>query len=272
MALQVGRVTAVYWPGHEGVAESLAEFAAASESWPGLPAAGRVPLRIVVAPDRSTFDSLTHGAIPEWGTAVAYPSSNTVVIRVEGDPFRTLRHELAHLALHAAVGRVPRWFSEGYAVRSAGEWNRLNALRANLALVLRPPPSLATLNRDLRGGNVAVRMSYALAATAVLMLERMGGERGLGPLMERLAARQDLDRAMRDTYLVSLDQFEELWRRDMKKRYGWLSYLTSFTVFWLVAGAVLSVLWIQRRQRDLARKKELDRDWEVPQNDSVDNG
>jgi len=53
--------------------------------------------------------------MPGWGAALAFPESRTIVLRADaGDLERTLRHELAHLALHRQIRvRVPLWFDEG---------------------------------------------------------------------------------------------------------------------------------------------------------------
>ena len=159
--------------------------------------------------------------MPEWGGGAAFPATRTIVLPTSGDPRQVLQHELAHLALRSVVERVPRWFDEGYAARAAGEWDRLQVLRVNWALLMGMTPTLRDVDAGLRGAGAArAQTSYSLATTAVLLLERMGGERGLGPLLSNLAETPDFDQALRVTYQVTLDQFEALWRRDLKKRYG----------------------------------------------------
>jgi hypothetical protein len=166
--------------------------------------------------------------------------------------------------LHTTVSRVPLWFDEGYAARAAGEWDRLQALRVNWALLTGFTPTLRQLNADLRAGAARAEAAYALATTAVLMLERMGGDRGLAPLLDNLAASPDLDRSLRVTYQVTLGQFEELWRQELRRRYGWILLFSSLTVFWAVLGIVLLSLWWWRRRRDRDRRAALDEGWEVP--------
>lgn len=259
----------MYWERDRETAAALAEFADNAGPWPGLPPAPERPIRLVVVSGSARFDSLTAGRLPEWGVGAAFPATNTIVVRVVNDPRRTLRHELAHLALHEVVGWVPRWFDEGYAVRAADEWDRLDILRVNWALLRGNIPTLADLDRYLRGETAAsADAAYALATTAILMLERLGGDRGLEPLMRALADEPDLDQAMRQTYQVTLGQFEDLWRRDLRKRYGWLLVLTTFSVFWAVAGVMLVVLWVWRRERDRERRAALDEGWVVPEGSS----
>jgi hypothetical protein len=182
------------------------------------------------------------------------------------DHRRVLRHELAHLALHSVVRRVPRWFDEGYAARAAGEWDRLEALRVNWALLRGVRPSLAELDRHIRDGNAAeAEASYALATTALLLLERLGGERGLVPLIDAMRETTDFDLAMRETYQLTAGQFEEMWRKDLRRRYGWLLLLTSLSVFWAFVTLLLVALWARRRKRDEGRREALDTGWAVPE-------
>ena len=79
--------------------------------------------------------------------AVAFPGERRIVMQGRnagsdaGDPISVLRHELAHLALHEAMGDLPpRWFDEGYASFAAAETGRDQVLSTNVALVFRGVP------------------------------------------------------------------------------------------------------------------------------------
>jgi hypothetical protein len=171
---------------------------------------------------------------------------------------------LAHLVLARAAPRAPLWFAEGYAARAAGEWGALAALDVNWALARGHPPDYAQLDRELRAGVSHARAAYALATAAVLYLERLGGDRGLAPLLANLATAPDFETAVRRTHQMSLDQLEAAWQRDLRRRYGWLLLLTSFSVFWSAVGLVVGVVWWRRRRRDRVRRAALDHGWEVP--------
>lgn len=259
--VRVGRVTAVYWPGDEGVATALAEVADRGGRWPGIPQPDDGEVRLVVVRGESRFDSLTAGRVPAWGAGAAFPGTNTVVVRLNGDPRRVLRHELAHLALRRAVRQAPLWFDEGYAAFAAGEWDRLDALRLNLELLRGRIPELRDVAAQLRGGEREAGAAYALATSAVLLLHRLGGPRGLEPLIVNLGRTGDFDQGLRATYGMSLGQFEDRWRRDLRGRYGWLLVGTSFAVLWLVVLGVVGSLWLARRRRERARREALDEGW-----------
>jgi hypothetical protein len=262
--IHVGRVVAVHWPQHSSPAAALAEMADAEYQWPGLRSHSDYPIRLVLAPNERAFDSITGGRLPGWGAGAAFPSTNTIVVVFGANMHQVLMHELAHLALRRNVRIVPRWFDEGYASRAAGEWRRLDVLRINWALVRGYAPALAEVSRDLRQGGARADAAYAYATTAVLLLERLGKERGLEPLVTQLAHDPDFDSALRGTYQLSLGQFEEMWRKDLRTRYGWLSLATSFSIFWTLVGGGVVIVWWRRRKRDRVRREALNVGWVVP--------
>src|SRR5439155_24140137 len=110
---------------------TLAGTADHSVAWPGIGETSSHPIRLVRAGTAARFDSLTGSRFPAWSAGVTFPARNIIVVKLKGGPRQALRHELAHLALHSAVQRVPRWFDEGYAAVAAGEGERLGVLRVN---------------------------------------------------------------------------------------------------------------------------------------------
>jgi hypothetical protein len=258
----VGGVTAVAWPGQQGLAVALGEAADRATGFPGIGALPDRPVRLILAPTRAVYDSLTRGRLPIWSEGAAFPEAGTVVLLTAQPSNRliaALRHELAHLALRWHVGRrTPLWFEEGYAAVAAGEWDRLDALRLNWQLARGVRMDLDEVDRALRSGRGDAEAAYALATTAVALLHRWGGERGLGPLLANLPAAPTFDAALRATYHVTEGDFEARWQRDVASRYGWLSWAAAMGLFWLAIGALLVGLVVLRRRRDRARRAALD--------------
>jgi hypothetical protein len=259
-------VTAIAWPGQAGLATAIAEQADRATNFPGIdagPTPGR-PIRIILAPTRAQYDSLTRGRLPLWSEGAAFPDAGTIVLltaRPSDRPAAALRHELAHLVLRWHVTRpLPLWFEEGYAAVAAQEWDRLDALRLNWQLARGARMNLDDVDRALRGGRGDAETGYALATTAVLLLERWGGKQGLAPLLTNLPQAESFDAALRATYHVTEDDFEMRWQRDVRSRYGWLSWLSAMGFFWLTVGALLVALVLLRRKRDRAKRAALEAD------------
>jgi hypothetical protein len=232
--------------------------------WPGLARADPRPVKLIVVPDGRRLDSLTLGRAPRWGAGVALPPLRTIVLRADGgDLSRTLRHELAHLALHQQLDvRVPLWFDEGYAGLAAGEWDRLGTLELNLAVARGALPDLRALDGALRGTETSADAAYALAYSAVAELARRNPSGTLNPLLGRLQNGEGFDAAVLATTGLTLDRFEEGWQQAVRRRYGLATWLLAGGGWALIAAAVLGLVHFRRRA-DRGRRAALDEGWDV---------
>jgi hypothetical protein len=262
---EVGRVTVVAWPGQAAMAAGLGEVADQPSTWLGLGALDLGELTLVVTPDSNTFREFTRGRLPGWGAGAAFPGRRTIVLRADaGDIQRTLRHELAHIALHQSVrGRVPLWFDEGYATLASGQWDMLDRLGLNLAVARGSLPGLRGLDAELRASQVTADAAYALAATAVMELARRNPTGTLEPLFAKLADGDGFDDAVLATTGLTLDRFDEMWRRSVRRRFGLITWMVG-TGIWMVLAIFVVLAYESRRRRDAPRRAALDLGWELP--------
>ena len=261
-------MTAVAWPAQLPLALMLAERADAPATWPGLGQRDPGPIRLIVAADQAQMRDLTGGRAPSWGAGIAIPGARTILIRADArDPFTTLRHELAHLALRRAVRvHLPRWFDEGYASFAAGEWDRLDAIQLNLTVMRGGAPELADLDAALRGRAPDAEASYALAMSAVLELARRNPTGTLGPLFALLESGVEFPQALSRTTGLTEGQFAVEWRRAVRSRYGLLTWVMAGGFWAVIALVVLAARWVRRRA-DRPRRAALDEGWVVPPED-----
>jgi hypothetical protein len=257
-----------FWPGQERLAESLMP-PPAGFTFPALPPDildHGVPVDVFLAPDPARWDSLTGGRAPDWGAGVAFPHLNVIVIPgyVSGRGGthtlpQVLRHELAHVALQRALPGVaiPRWFNEGYATWSAGQfdadagWLLRVAFLSNRA----PPLDSITLHWPLLAADA--RLAYLLSATAVQYLHSLGTDQTFERFLQQLAEHGDFERALREVYIVSSTQFERLWRAHVRRSYGWLQFLAQSMFIWLLITLLVLALFVIRRRRDRRRLEQL---------------
>jgi hypothetical protein len=262
--IRVGPVAAVAWSAQLGLATALAREAAQPSVWPGLGSLPPDSVTLIVVPDRGRMDSLVRGQAPKWGAALAVPESHTILLRADaGDVRRTLRHELAHLALHRKVQiRVPLWFDEGYAALAAGEWERLGGLELNLAVARGAVPEFRDLDAALRGTSQAADAAYALAMSAVLELARRNPSGQLDPLFRLLLHDEGFEAAVLATTGLSLSRFEDAWRRSVRTRYTLVTWLAAGGLWFIVAAVSVVLVW-WRRRADRGRRAALDVGWNV---------
>jgi hypothetical protein len=265
--IRSGTVRVVYAPRQAALAREVLAAARRPMRFPGMGAVS-VPesTTIVLASDAEAFSAATGGGAAEWAGGVAIPALRTIVLPAyaaahvqEDDRGITLRHEVAHLVLNQRLpGRVPRWFDEGYAQVASGGWDVESAWQLRLAFVTGGAPPLDSLELDWPGGERDARLAYLLSATAVDYLRRRGGDRGLALLFASWRDQPDFEAALRATYGITLGQFEDDWRHDVRTRYGWLALLSNMAVIWLVAAVLVLAAWLPRRRRNRRKLAGMD--------------
>ncbi|MFL5618640.1 MAG: peptidase MA family metallohydrolase [Gemmatimonadaceae bacterium] len=253
----------MYFPQDERLARSLVTGAARTDSFPWLPRPGERVL-IAIAPDARRFRQWAGPGAPEWGVALAFPQSRRVIIQGRaagseaGDPLETLRHELAHLALHERLGdRPPRWFDEGYASVAAREWRRDDVLATNVALALRGTPTFDQLESSFNEGATAAQSAYALSYRAVAEMASLDPERGLTLLFRYWESGKSLDAAVRQAFGITLSGFEREFQTRVRRRYGALALFADLTLVFLVTGLALLPFFVARRARDRRRLRDM---------------
>lgn len=220
-----------------------------------------------VVRDLSALDTIGLARRESWVAGVADPATLRIAIpvgalRPEADLRATMRHEIGHLAIHAATaGNYPLWLTEGYAQLAAGRWGADEAWRMRFAFAREGGESLRRIRLRFRRGALDAELDYMLAYTAVYQLYAMGGEAGLRSLFAELAAGRSFDSAVRTVYGVTESQFEVAWRRSVTERYGWLYLVSRASVFWIVITLLVAWFSFLRFRRDRVRMDEL-REWE----------
>ena len=271
-SLRGARATIRFAPSDSLVAERVLDLLDAQARLPGLPDSLPSAVRAWLAHSPEAFDELTGGVVPEWRAGVAIPSLSMLVIPtgegprvLDGEGRRTLRHEWAHLGLHAFLGdlRAPRWFDEGYAQWASGGFDAMEAWRLRVLLALGRAPTMDSLALAWPSGREQARVAYLLAASAVTYLLESSGERGLTLFLERWREERSFESALRGTFGVTSGQLEEDWRRHVRSRYGWLFVLGHSSIFWMALAMVLLVMVRIRRVHNRQRLARL-RAEEIP--------
>lgn len=252
------------------IAERVLQLVDQQAPLPGLLEGLPADVDAVLAHTPAAFDELTGGVVPDWRAGVAIPALNMFVIPTGEGPRvldtegrRTLRHEWAHLGLHAAMGdlRIPRWFDEGYAQWASGGFNVAEAWRLRVLIAMGRTPAMDSLALQWPTGREEARSAYLLAASAVTYLLGNSGERGLALFLERWREDRSFERALRRTFGVTTGQFEEDWKEHVRDRYGWLLVISHSALFWMSLALLLLLVASVRRTRNrekLARMRALE--------------
>jgi hypothetical protein len=156
---------------------------------------------VIVYPSLAAFRARTRA--PAWSHAI-YDGG---AVRLPVDPdadlgvrLSSLRHELMHAQLHAAVGCMPAWFNEGLAMYFAGRpptraWIRMLRTTDPGELAVLQSSSFAALSSE------TADRAYALSLAMVAYLVERAGEPGLRTTVQILrAATRQTGRLMSDLW------------------------------------------------------------------------
>lgn len=217
-------------------------------------------LDIRVAVNPSDMALLAGRRLPDYASGVAFPPDGLILLSLTApgtwlrpDMEALLTHELAHVALHRAVAGhpVPRWFTEGVAIHSAGEHSIARIRTLWSGTVQRRLIRVGQLSRAFPMDHGQVDLAYAQSADLVRYLLDGRDERArFRSLIEALRGGAGFDDAVQTAYSVSLGYLEREWRGQLHRRYGrWPSVLIGLTGIWGLAALALIIGYLRARRK-----------------------
>jgi hypothetical protein len=240
----------------------------------GLDIPAFVEIRYVRDADDMQAAAPAGAQVPTWAAGVAFPSRGIIIIaRWRGghelDPEGTLDHELAHLALGAALGdHAPRWLHEGFAYLHSTDWSwEREQTLAGMAWFGSVIP-LDQLEVGFPAEELPASRAYAESYDFVSFLARRGrfpdatddGDRyPFRRFLAEVAAHGDLDLAATRAYGRPLQPLFDEWRSQLKQRYMFAPIGFLLFSIWMIAGVLLVLAWRRRRRQNRVRLAE----WEA---------
>ncbi|MEZ4400082.1 MAG: peptidase MA family metallohydrolase [Kofleriaceae bacterium] len=253
--------------GLERMARRVADRAARSlvkisADLPDLPRPATVEIRVVASSDDLAAAAPEGRGAPRWAAGVAYPDLGVIVVAVAGrgtafDVDKTVDHELAHLALGAAVPDAPRWLHEGFAWQHAEDlgFDRIETL-IGMAWTGSVIP-LDELTWGFPAAEAPASRAYAESYDFVGYLANRGrwadadddGDRyPFQNFLRGLGEGKSLDQAAQAAFGASMDELFAEWKADLSRRYLLVPAALFATGIWILA-AVLLILGYWRRRR-----------------------
>jgi hypothetical protein len=237
----------------------------------GLPVPPIAEIRLVVEAADMARAAPPGGRPPAWAAGVAYPSAGVVVVAMQrsGQPLDvdgTVDHELAHLALGAALGpSAPRWLHEGFAYLHSTDWSwqRTQTL-AGMAWFGNVIP-LDDLEHGFPAEELPASRAYAEAYDFVAYLAHRGRWQEASDDGDRFAFQQflaytartgDVDAAAQQAFGRPLQDLFDEWEATLRDRFMFLPIGLFLLALWLFAAVLLVLGWRRRRRQNAARLAE----------------
>ena len=196
-----------------------------------------------------------------WVAGLALLHADRIIVRLDGPGLlftsEVVRHELAHIAIHALAGgrHLPRWFHEGVAMTVAGEAT-IERLQQGLSTgSFGELDSLAQLDGAFGGHRVQVQRAYAVAAGFLRFAVRRNGERSsLADLHRRMALGLTFGPAFTATFGLPPKDLYALYARYLDSSDSRWSLLLSDSAIWgligLLAMVAMLTAWLRRPHFD----------------------
>lgn len=280
LAARRGRVTVLAERGLESLGTELAdnaehELKAIAEDLGDLPRVEGVEIRLVNdAKDLAGIAPGGRGA-PAYAIGVAYPDLGVIGIAVRrgstiADPAATLRHELAHVALGAAIGdRAPHWLHEGFAYQHSQEWSwdRTETL-SGMAWMGGIIP-LDELDRSFPAEEAPANRAYAESYDFVGFLSRRGryddgSDRGdrypFRHFLAEVGHGRSLDDAAKKAFGRPIRALFDEWREDLTTRYLTAPLGLLGLAVWVLCAFLLVIGYWRRKRQQRKRYAEWDRE------------
>ncbi len=228
---------------------------------------GERPTTVILLHDESAMLAVAHGRLggrpPEWAQGLAYPSKRTILLHAGVGPQEldvTFQHEISHIALGEIRegARIPRWFSEGLAIKQSEGLGLERAWLLTEAATVGVLHDLRRLERGFPSSGARAGVAYAQAVHFVGYLQKQYGAEAFAELLRLMREEGvDLADAAEPAFGASIAVIEQEWRRSLKIYWGWLPVVFGSTGVWGFASVLLLLAWRRRRRQKMLRLEHM---------------
>lgn len=210
----------------------------------------KISVQVTVAPSQVAFRDMQPGRAPTWADGTAWPSDGLIFLRSprlrggQTAPLTTVfDHELVHVLMGQAFGDrpVPTWLQEGVAKVLAREVNASMTDALAAALLTRRLLSLDELTGGFPSEPGRAQLAYAESTDLVAFIRNRWGKEALQTVIQRMAAGDDAETALRAATGLGPRALDAAWRGRLLASPLWIKALAQ-PGLWLGIGSLAFVV------------------------------
>jgi hypothetical protein len=148
----------------------------------------------------------------------------------------------------------PRWFDEGTAMFESGDAGMWDSFRVGRALATGQMLWLGEIENVLGFQRERAYLAYQESREAVDFLVRSRGREVLGDMVRAMRGGAGFDAAFQTATGIGLDEFEQAWAADLKRKYRWV-VLFDYSLWTAAAMSGLFLLAYTVKRVQSAKKK-----------------
>jgi hypothetical protein len=203
--------------------------------------------------------------LPEWGGGGAI-GRDTIIVPTDRFPLadmdigRVTVHELVHIALERAYGRVriPRWFHEGLAMTLSGELSFEEQTALSRAVFSKRLLALDSIERVNRFNVSGAMLAYSESHLAVAFMIDKYSIDGIPELLDSVRALGRFDSALYKVFGFTAQEYDRTVQNYIVDKYQFVFLMGDTYLFW-VPGALLVVAgFFAIKIRNRRRKREME--------------
>jgi peptidase MA superfamily protein len=207
-------------------------------------------VKIVIAPNRDTWEYYAGKEMPDWVAAYAMPSRRLIVFRSwrwgpKYNLTRTLRHEYIHIINGVTgQGKIPLWFDEGMAGYYAPNWGLGTSTSFLMSGFLDTFYKFSQLEETFPRSRDDAELAYAQSASFIGYLANLYGKSDLKKVMRLSAEYSSFDKAFVTVYGSTVPTQTQTWKKQFRKHSTWIVVATSSGTLWFLILITFIIVYI----------------------------
>jgi len=189
------------------------------------------PFTIIVTNNNNLNVSSSHW---KWSLGITYKNPDKIIIKdlalskISLQRFvKVMHHELNHIMINRTknVHTIPRWFKEGFAMKTANEISMYHKLKIASKINNQDLFDLNNYASFINMNRSEFQFAYAISAGSILVLENLYGPNIIETIIQYLSDGYNFNEAFFNSTMITIDDFYTLFYEEIKNNFFWIKLI-----------------------------------------------